>query len=187
MVCNAAASTRSTESRWFSCNSEWEVLGFMCNTCFCVNSVSINCCIRLEVFYPVICCVINDNPEGQLLALVYNSAKAKFPCRTCWVHGHDFCDPDQGNIARLRTVAQDQESRLRLESQADFKGLSLHSTLSGFRNCSFGANKHGIFLAAGPDRMHLMLEGLGKHIVAYTIQKIKAAGVYVCSYDYLFS
>jgi hypothetical protein len=52
----------------------------------------------------------------------------------------------------------------------------VHETQSGFRGCSFGANEHGIFLAVGPDRMHLMLEGLGKHIVAYCIQKITKAG-----------
>jgi hypothetical protein len=54
--------------------------------------------------------------------------------------------------------------------------ISVHETESGFRGCNFGANEHGIFLATGPDRMHLMLEGLGKHIVVYCIQTIAAAG-----------
>lgn len=38
---------------------------------------------RMQVFYPVICLVVNDNPEGQLLSLVYGSAQAKLPCRMC--------------------------------------------------------------------------------------------------------
>lgn len=38
----------------------------------------------LHRFMPFLCLIVNDNPEGQLLALVYNSAKAKFPCRCCW-------------------------------------------------------------------------------------------------------
>ena len=38
---------------------------------------------EMTVFYPAIACVVNDNPEGQLLSLVYGHAKAKFPCRMC--------------------------------------------------------------------------------------------------------
>jgi len=37
-----------------------------------------------EVFWPQICIVVNDNPEGQLLAGIFNSALANFPCRICW-------------------------------------------------------------------------------------------------------
>lgn len=37
----------------------------------------------IVTFYPVIACVVNDNPEGQLLSLVYGHAKANYPCRMC--------------------------------------------------------------------------------------------------------
>jgi hypothetical protein len=36
-----------------------------------------------ELFWPVICAVVNDNPEGHRLTGVYGSAKAQFPCRMC--------------------------------------------------------------------------------------------------------
>lgn len=35
---------------------------------------------------PALCILVNDNPEGQLMALMYNSAKSACPCRMCtWV------------------------------------------------------------------------------------------------------
>ena len=46
--------------------------------------------------------------------------------------------------------------------------LAVHTEKSGFDGIDWGANPHGIHLAAGPDWMHLMLEGLGKHILKYT-------------------
>jgi hypothetical protein len=32
---------------------------------------------------PVIFQFVNDNPEGQLVANMFNSAQAKAPCRVC--------------------------------------------------------------------------------------------------------
>ena len=37
----------------------------------------------LRICRPAICAIINDNPEGQLLAGVYGSMKAQLPCRMC--------------------------------------------------------------------------------------------------------
>jgi hypothetical protein len=37
-----------------------------------------------EVFWPQLCIVVNDNPEGQLLAGIFDGATAEFPCRVCW-------------------------------------------------------------------------------------------------------
>ena len=39
---------------------------------------------RLRVFYPALCLIINDNPEGNLQALVKDSARVPSPCRMCW-------------------------------------------------------------------------------------------------------
>jgi hypothetical protein len=39
-----------------------------------------------------------------------------------------------------------------------------HPERNAFRDMNFGGNRNGIFMAAGPDRMHLMYEGIGKHI-----------------------
>ena len=47
---------------------------------------------------------------------------------------------------------------------------------SGFRGLWWGANNRGIHFAAGPDWMHLMLEGLGKHILNYTTAILKTTG-----------
>ena len=47
---------------------------------------------------------------------------------------------------------------------------------SGFRGLYFGAHPHGIHLAAGPDLMHLMLEGLAMTVVTCTGNVLKAVG-----------
>lgn len=39
-----------------------------------------------QLFWPQVCIVVNDNPEGQLLAGIYDSRLAEFPCRVCWLH-----------------------------------------------------------------------------------------------------
>jgi hypothetical protein len=54
----------------------------------------------------------------------------------------------------------------------------VHDTTSGFRGLWWGANLRGVHFAAGPDWMHLMLEGLGKHILTYIEAMLKAAGIY---------
>ena len=55
-----------------------------------------------QLFYPVICVVVNDNPEGQLLALVYGSANAQFPCRMCKISRDDLNNPTIGLEMELR-------------------------------------------------------------------------------------
>lgn len=79
---------------------------------------------KIRLFYPVICIVVNDNPEGQLLTLVYHSSMAKFPCRTCWVRGEDFSKPRKGEQARLRTVTDDLHQRQQLTTEKELNGLS---------------------------------------------------------------
>ena len=39
---------------------------------------------RMKLFYPIVACVVNDNPEGQLMALVFNSALSNYGCTMCW-------------------------------------------------------------------------------------------------------
>ena len=55
------------------------------------------------------------------------------------------------------------------------QNLTAHPTLSGFRDLDWGGNPHGIYMTAGPDWMHMMLEGLGKHLLTYTIKLLKDA------------
>ena len=44
------------------------------------------CVFGRTLFMPALCILVNDNPEGQLMALMYNSAKSACPCRMCtWV------------------------------------------------------------------------------------------------------
>ena len=43
--------------------------------------------------------------------------------------------------------------------------VTVHPEESGFRGTYFGAHGHGVHLAAGPDLMHLMLEGLASTLV----------------------
>jgi hypothetical protein len=40
-------------------------------------------CTRRTLFMPVVFAFVNDNPEGQLAANMFNSAQAKAPCRVC--------------------------------------------------------------------------------------------------------
>ena len=42
--------------------------------------------------------------------------------------------------------------------------------------CSLFGTKFGIHLAAGPDMMHLMMEGIAMHIIGCTIKVLKEAG-----------
>ena len=44
--------------------------------------------------------------------------------------------------------------------------------MSGFRDVSFEANKGGVHFAAGPDRMHLLFEGLGRWLLDFTIDML---------------
>lgn len=52
----------------------------------------------------------------------------------------------------------------------------MHLEKSGFRGIWWGANPHGVHLATGPDWMHLMLEGLGRHLLSYICTVLKKAG-----------
>ena len=50
--------------------------------------------------------------------------------------------------------------------------------MNGFDGLDFGAHEHGIHLAVGPDRMHLMLEGLGLAILGWTTIQVTKAGIF---------
>ena len=52
----------------------------------------------------------------------------------------------------------------------------MHPERSGFEGVGFGGSDHGIHLATGPDWMHCMQEGLGKHIVDMATIMFKTAG-----------
>lgn len=56
----------------------------------------------------------------------------------------------------------------------------VHAEPNAFYGLYFGANGHGIHLAAGPDRMHLMYEGLGTSILTWTLMVLVKAGKYTC-------
>jgi hypothetical protein len=48
--------------------------------------------------------------------------------------------------------------------------------IPGFNGTSCGANSSGIFMACGPDKMHLLYEGLGKHLVTCIAKMLKKHG-----------
>jgi hypothetical protein len=54
--------------------------------------------------------------------------------------------------------------------------LAVHPERNAFHGLYFGANVHGIHLAAGPDRMHLMYEGLGNSLLTWTVMVLVKAG-----------
>jgi hypothetical protein len=62
------------------------------------------------LFWVEIAIVINDNPEGQRLCGIYDSAIAQFPCRMCWVPKVSMDDPVRGMAAAIRTP-EDMEAR----------------------------------------------------------------------------
>jgi hypothetical protein len=68
-----------------------------------------------------------------------------------------------------------------LQKTYDFFWLSVfasvHEGKSGFRDLWWGANERGIHFAAGPDWMHLMEEGLGRHILTYIDAILQKAGL----------
>ena len=100
---------------------------------------------------PALCVIINDNPEGQLLSLVYDSAKAKQPCRMCrWVTqgqqlfigylmilsfsvprrcpGELFSDPTRGATYPLRTTDATEQLRTKCsQAKAPAKHYKAHS------------------------------------------------------------
>lgn len=53
---------------------------------------------------------------------------------------------------------------------------AVHPEANAFDDLDFGANLNGIHFAAGPDRMHLMLEGLGTAILGWTTILVSKAG-----------
>ena len=115
--------------------------------------------------------------------------------------GSLFSDPAAGGQFKLRTVSKmEQQKALCKRSKAPAKKLKEHSCkhsidlsllgcahsslllvvhpeTSGFRGCWFGSSKHGIHLAAGPDWMHLILEGLGKHLLTYMCGVLQQSGI----------
>ena len=55
----------------------------------------------------------------------------------------------------------------------------MHPEKNAFYGLHFGANEQGIHFAAGPDRMHLMFEGLGKAMLGWvTLILLNAGFVY---------
>ena len=58
-------------------------------------------------------------------------------------------------------------------ARADLARMSMHTEGSGFRGVSFGAQKQGIHGAAGPDKMHLVYEGLGKYLIEMLIKMLQ--------------
>ena len=70
-----------------------------------------------------------------------------------------------------------KQSQTKIDYYQFYSHCSVHRTLSGFRDLWWGANDRGIHFAAGPDWMHLMLEGLGKHILIYITAILKATGL----------
>ena len=57
--------------------------------------------------------------------------------------------------------------------------VAVQPEVNAFDGVLFGANPHGIHLAAGPDRMHLMLEGLGQAILGWVTIVLSKAGMHM--------
>ena len=55
--------------------------------------------------------------------------------------------------------------------------FAVHPELNGFDGAYFGGHPHGIHLAVGPDRMHLLYEGIGMAIIGWTTIVITKAGI----------
>jgi len=53
---------------------------------------------------------------------------------------------------------------------------SVHPEVNAFYEMPFGESKEGIHMAAGPDRLHLFLEGLGKAMVVWIALLLLRAG-----------
>ena len=92
--------------------------------------------------YPVL--FINDNPEGHLLTLIYDSAQTPFPCRMCDINGNYLAQPQDFHRGHMRNmhdthefVAQKAEIINAGErgtvttARATLKAKSLHSQKSG--------------------------------------------------------
>lgn len=62
--------------------------------------------------------------------------------------------------------------------------FAVHPEYNAVYGYYFGASENGIHLAAGPDRMHLMYEGLGTHIVTWTVMVLVKAGKLHCLLHY---
>ena len=52
----------------------------------------------------------------------------------------------------------------------------MHPEDNAFWDVPFGAHEGGIHAAAGPDRMHLMYEGLGTALITWVLAVMTAAG-----------
>ena len=69
-------------------------------------------------------------------------------------------------------------------AKAALERLSIHPQKSGFRGVSFGAQRQGIHGAAGPDKMHLVYEGLGKYLINMVIDMLQVSCVSVFLPDF---
>lgn len=54
--------------------------------------------------------------------------------------------------------------------------ISVHPEENAFWDMPFGAHEEGIHFAAGPDRMHLMYEGLGTALITWVLAVMTTAG-----------
>lgn len=66
----------------FKCKRVRFILCFI--SCFLLSCIEQAGMDEAQLFWPQICIVVNDNPEGQLLAGIYDNRLAAFPCRVCW-------------------------------------------------------------------------------------------------------
>ena len=96
-----------------------------------------------ETVLPVVALIINDNPEGHLLCMTYDSADAMFPCRMCNVPkdllrhpGSYMQDQNLRNMEEtIEFVAKhreniEQRNQIGLSENA-LREKSLHRTASG--------------------------------------------------------
>ena len=56
--------------------------------------------------------------------------------------------------------------------------FSVHPEKNAFWDMPFGGHEGGIHAAAGPDRMHLMYEGLGTALITWVLAVMTKAGTY---------
>ena len=64
----------------------------------------------VKKFMPALVMVMQDIPEGQLLAGLYNSCKAQVPCRLCMMPGKNFHRTDE-RAAKARNFEDCESAR----------------------------------------------------------------------------
>jgi hypothetical protein len=74
---------------------------------------------EVKKFMPALVMVMQDIPEGQLLAGLYNSCKAQVPCRLCMMPGKDFHRTDRRAVAKARNFQECENARTRAITAID--------------------------------------------------------------------